>query len=82
MITIRLKVIGYDKEKNVCQAVLQNGDQVEFDPYVSCAIPLTDEDYHAGRGADIVGNEYLLTSFSVYPYMIIPNQDGIVRVGD
>lgn len=80
MLTIRLKVTGYDKERNVCQAVLQNGDNVEFDPYVSCAIPLTDEEYADGGGAGIVGCEYLLTAFTVYKHVIVPHEDGLIMI--
>ncbi len=80
MLTIRLKVTGYDKGRNVCQAVLQNGDNVEFDPYVSCAIPLTDEEYVDGDGAGIIGCEYLLTEFTVYEHVIVPHQNGLIMI--
>ena len=80
MITVRLKVISYDKETNTCKAQLLNGDIVDFDPFVSCAVNLTDDDYHNGKGSEIVGKSFILTIYSVYPNNVVPHQTGMIEV--
>lgn len=59
---------------------MQNGNIIEIDPFVSCAIPLTDEEYHAGRGAEIVGKAYILTGYSVYPTHVLPHEGGMIAL--
>ena len=78
MITLRIDIIEYDKRRNVCKAKLLNGDIVELDPYVLCAIALSDEDYEAGKGADIVGNAYLLVDYSVTRDGVFPCEGGMI----
>ena len=46
MIPIQIEITEYDQARNVCKAKLQNGNIIEIDPFVSCAIPLTDEEYY------------------------------------
>ena len=57
-----------------------NGDVIELDPYVGCAVELSDEDYSAGKGADIVGNDYLLTEYTAYKNSIVPHEGGMIAV--
>jgi hypothetical protein len=80
MISLRLKIISYDKDRNTCKAELLNGDIVEIDPFVSCALALTDDDYVAGHGADVVGGEYILTEYTVYKNNIVPHEGGIISL--
>ncbi len=80
MITVRLKVISYDKETNTCKAQLLNGDIVDFDPFVGCAVNLSDVDYHDGKGSEIVGKSFILTRYSVYPDNVVPHQTGMIEV--
>ena len=80
MIPIQIEITEYETAKNVCKAKLQNGNIIEIDPFVSCAIPLTDEEYYAGRGAEIVGKSYLLTCYSVYPTHVLPHEGGMIAL--
>ena len=80
MITVRLKVTDYDKESNTCTAQLLNGDIVLFDPFVGCAISMTDEEYENDKGFDIVGNNYILTDYTVYKDSVVPAKDGIIAL--
>lgn len=80
MITVRLKVISYNKETNTCSAQLLNGDIIELDPFVSCAIYMTDEEYTGGEGFKIVGNNYLLTSYTVHPEHVVPHEGGMIAL--
>ena len=80
MIPLQLKIISYNKERNVCNGELQNGNIVEIDPFVSCAIELSDEGYENGEGSRVVGKSYVLTSYSVYPHSIIPHENGMIEV--
>ena len=80
MITVRVKITSYSKTSNTCEAQLLSGDVVQLDPYVGCAIPLSDDDYHAGKGADIVGKSYLLTQYSVHADCVVPHEGGMIAV--
>ena len=80
MITVRVKITEYNKESNTCKAELLNGDIINLDPFVSCAIDLTDGDYHNGRGADIVGKSYLLTKYSVTADQVTPDNGGMIEL--
>lgn len=80
MITVRLKVISYDKETNTCKAQLLNGDIVDFDPFVGCAVKLTDDDYHNGKGSEIVGKSVILTQYTVYHDNVVPHQEGMFEI--
>jgi len=80
MITVRVKITDYDKTSNTCTAQLLNGDIIELDPFVSCAINMTDEEYESGKGFDIVGNNYLLTAYTVYKGNVVPHKGGMLPV--
>ena len=80
MIPLRIKITAYIKSKNVCNATLQNGNIIEVDPFVSCAIPLSDDEYRAGDGAKIVGKSFILTAYSVYPCGVTPHEGGMTEV--
>ena len=80
MITVRVKITSYNKALNTCEARLLNGDVIQLDPYVGCAIPLSDEDYLAGKGANIVGKSFWLTQYSVHADCVVPHEGGMIAV--
>lgn len=80
MITIRVKITEYDKDSNTCKASLLNGDIITLDPFVGCAIRMTDGEYHDGVGYSLVGKTYLLYKYSVYPDYVVPHEDGMVEI--
>ena len=89
MLPLTIHVTKYFKDKNFCEGSLASGELVAFDPFVCCAITLSDEDYAAGKGGDTVHKNYLLTSFSVQPwylqdgqyhYEITPNECGLIAL--
>ena len=80
MIPIQIKITEYYYDKNVCKAKLQNGNIIEVDPFVGCAIPLTDEEYNNGNGAYLVGKSYILISYSVYPTHVMPHENGMIEL--
>ena len=80
MISVRIKIISYDINRNTCTARLLNGDIIEIDPFVGCAIPLTSDDFRNGRGADCVGKDYLLISYSVDKNQVVPNEGGMIEL--
>jgi hypothetical protein len=80
VITVRVKVICYDKASHTCEAKLLNGDIINLDPFVGCAIDMTDEDYEEGIGFHIVGNSYLLTEYTVYKDSVVPSKGGMIAV--
>lgn len=80
MITIRLTIVEYDKESNTCRAELLNGDVIQLDPFVFCAIPMTDEQYVDGFGFSLVGKTYILTKYSVSPDCVSPDDGGMIEI--
>jgi len=77
MIALRVKIVSYNKDVNTCKAELLNGDIIELDPFVACAVELSDEDYHSGKGGDIIGNSYILTEYHVYKDQVVPMENGM-----
>lgn len=80
MITVRVKITDYDKVSNTYKAQLLNKDIIELDPFVGCAIDMTDEDYEKGKGFDIIGNSYLLTGYIVYKERVVPSEGGMIAI--
>lgn len=80
MIPLQIEITSYDIESNDCQARLLSGNFITLDPFVGCALPLDDVSYAAGKGADIVGNKYVLTRYSVYPNNVVPHQGGMILI--
>lgn len=78
---IILTVTSYDKEKNNCQAVDQFSRTFEFDPFVGCALTMTDDQYLDGFGFSFVGNRYCATNYSFSSGMIIPHEGGLHLIG-
>ena len=78
MIVQRIEIVSYDKERNTCKARLQNSDLIELDPFVSCAIRQTDEDYEANRGTELIGKKFLLTLYSVYSDSVVPHEGRMI----
>lgn len=84
---VQLYVKEYFQELNTFEAVLASGEIVEFDPFVSNALELTDKEYGDGKGAEIKGKTFLITQFIVLPdcsdhyeYVIIPRIGGLEEV--
>ena len=80
MITVRVKIIAYNKITNTCTAQLLNGDIIALDPFVGCAIPMTEEEYERGVGFYLVGNSYLLVEYMVYKDLVVPSENGMIAV--
>jgi len=80
MITLRVKITDYDKASNTYTAQLLNGDIIELDPLVGCAISMTDDDYEKDKGFDIVGSSYLLTEYTVYKENVVPSEGGMIAI--
>jgi len=78
MISVRVKIIGYDQAANTCIAQLLNGDVFELDPFVGCAIEMSDEDYEGGKGFELIGKSYILTEYTVYKSNIVPANGGMI----
>ena len=80
MIPIRITISSYDKETNTCKATLLNGDVICLDPFVGCALELSDDDHEAGCGADVVGNTYILVEYTVYRESVVPSEGGMIQL--
>lgn len=80
MLPIVVKIVSYDKENHKCK-IKHSGDCVsDFDPFVGCAIRMSDEDYEAGKGHDLVGNSYCVTFYTVYPTELVPHEGGLKQL--
>jgi len=75
---IVLRVIRYDKESNTCRAIDSFGRDFDFDPFVSCAIKMTDEQYAGDFGFSIVGNGYVASDYSFSNGQLVPHENGLV----
>ncbi len=80
--SIRVKVLSYNKDINSCQAVTSCGDKISFDPFVFCAIRMTDEEYEEDYGYTIVGNTYDLYKYQVDVDQVYPLEGGMMLVKD
>ena len=80
MIELRLKITKYFQGSNTCEAQLMNGNLISFDPFVGCALELSDEDYQEGKGKYLVGNEYLMTEYTVYKDQVVPSENGLIQL--
>lgn len=77
-----IEVTEYLKEQNVYIGKMINGNSVEFDPFVGCAI-----DYEQGKGSDLVGETFILWDFSVskvnrngVEFIILPSANGMTPI--
>lgn len=65
---INLVVNSYDFNRNVFSATTDDGEVVEFDPFVGCAIELTDEEYYKQELAStIIGHKFAVNSLAPLP---------------
>jgi len=65
---INLVVNSYDFNRNVFSATTDDGEVVEFDPFVGCAIELTDEEYYKQELAPtIIGHKFAVNSLAPLP---------------
>ena len=80
MIAIRVKIIDYDQGANTCVAQLLNGDVFELDPFVGCAIEMSDDEYESGKGFELVGKDYILTEYTVYKDNVVPIEGGMISL--
>jgi len=80
MIPLRICITEYNPLSNNCRAQLQDDNFICLDPFVSCAINMTDEEYAAGEGHNLVGKTYLMTSYTVYKHEVVPHEDGMIEL--
>ena len=80
MIPLQIYITEYHETENTCTAKLQNGNYIKLDPFVACAVPLSDADYENGKGHDLVGRTYLLTTYSVSPDDVVPHEGGMIEL--
>ena len=77
---ISLTVIEYDHLRNVFAALLDDTNyRVEFDPFVTCAIPLSDAEYFLGHKArSLIGHKFTVKRSS-FPLLVCqPMLDDII----
>ena len=81
MIPLIVKIISYSFENNTCQAELQDKKIITLDPFVGCAIDLSDEEYDIGEKAQsIVGKSYLMSEYGVFHHCVIPNEKAFKEI--
>jgi hypothetical protein len=76
-----IQFTAYDKLANTCQAkITQTGEVFEIDPFVGCAISMTDEQYSDDFGYTIVGKKYCMKEYTVYDGYVVPHAGGLVSL--
>ena len=64
MLPLRLATTEYDKDRNIFKAILPSEEIVYFDPFVLCAIKLSDEDYATGKGHEYENKVFILPCYA------------------
>ena len=82
MIPLIVTITEFRKDTNDCVAVLENGKKIILDPFVSCAIPQTEEDYESDKGFELVGQTYCMHEYSVYQNTVTPHKGGLLLVAN
>lgn len=82
-----ITIYEYDKAKNYFTGKTSRGEHVYFDPFVSCAIDLSDDEYLEGKAFDYIGRAYVCFDYSVQvglfgQSMVIPSESGMVEIKD
>lgn len=80
MLEKKITFTHYCHAGNTCKAKTETGEEFAIDPFVGCAIPLTDEEYEAGEGFKLVGKSYLMTQYSVYTNNVVPHEGGLIAL--
>lgn len=77
MLPLIIEIVSYDKESNKMMAKTMRGVSFVLDPFVGCAIRMSDEDYELGKGSDFVGKSYCMTIYTVYSNEVVPHEGGL-----
>ena len=81
MLPLYITITAYDSIANTCTAETDTGVTLKnFDPFVGCAVKMTDDQYHQGFGNSFVGKRYLMTEYSVYSSSIVPHENCLLEV--
>ena len=79
-LTLHIQLIEYRKESNDFIAKTSLGESFVFDPFVSCALSMTDGEYRDGKGFELVGREFLMTHYTVTPDNVYSHEGGIIDI--
>lgn len=77
-----VEIISYDKSSNTCTGQNQYGELFEIDPFVGCAIYLSDIDYITDKGFEVIGNRYIMSGFTVYDTHVVPHEGCFTLKGE
>lgn len=80
MIPLQIYITEYHEASNTCTAKLQNGNYIKLDPFVSCAVEMSNSDFENGKGHELVGKSYLITKYWVTPGEVIPDEGGMIEL--
>lgn len=81
MIPLQIKLKSYDKLRNEFKATtLQNGNTITLDPFVNCAIELSDDDYELDKGFYFVGRVFIMTAYLVRHDCVIALESGLIDI--
>ena len=85
MINQTVTIASYDKSKNYFTAKTSLGENILFDPFVTCAIELSDDAYLDGKAFEFVGKTYICFSYSVQVWndgmaMLTPDENGMAEI--
>ncbi len=82
-----VKIVEYIKDRNYYIAESGASDRFAFDPFVFCAIPLSDEEYKNGKGEKLVGAYFFAVDYHVQlwdendlMHQMVPSENGLYRV--
>tara|TARA_R110002096_G_C14661646_1_gene728198 strand:- start:25547 stop:25831 length:285 start_codon:yes stop_codon:yes gene_type:complete len=79
-LTIQIQLIEYRKESNDFIAKTRLGESFVFDPFVSCALSMTDNEYENGKGFDFVGHDFLMNHYTVTHDNVYSHEGGLIEI--
>ena len=79
-LTLHIQLIEYRKESHDFIAKTKLGESFVFDPFVACSLLMTDEEYEASKGLELVGREFLMNHYTVTHDNVYAHQDGLIDI--
>lgn len=79
-LTLHIQLIEYRKESHDFIAKTKMGESFILDPFVACSLLMTDDEYEAGKGFELVGREFLMTHYTVTHDDAYSHEGGLIDI--
>ena len=79
-LALHIQLIEYRIKTNDFIAKTKLGESFVFDPFVGCSLSMTDDEYEASKGLELVGREFLMNHYTVTHDNVYAHQDGLIDI--